>query len=138
MVNLTALPEELLQQIADLLDRTSQKNFALVNWTAWEVATNALWRDVKLIDKRTQHHISDAEHNRIFGEVEIRRNKRGLDEHDDAPLLRKLLILASNKRLARKVRVLTHRCHLPLPAIFDLRAFVATPCSDLDICRSIE
>jgi len=113
MANLAALPEELLQQIADLLDRRSQKDLALANSRLWDPATSALWRDLKLIDQRSHYHCSprDVE---LFTHCGV----AGRDEHDDLPIIRKLLVLAQNKRLALKVRVVTHRCHLPLPAIF--------------------
>jgi hypothetical protein len=107
------LPEELLQQITDLLDRQSQKNLALVNQRAWEAATNAVWREVNLIDKRSNHWVPEELRDQWGSDTLL-----GRDEHDDTPIIKKLLVLAQNKRIAGKVRVLTHRCHLPLPAIF--------------------
>ena len=41
------------------------------------------------------------------------------DYHDDTPLLRKLLILAANPRIASCVQILEHRCHLPPAGIFN-------------------
>jgi hypothetical protein len=113
MAGLVALPEELLQQIADHLDRVSLGSLALSNSLLWDAATNTLWHSVNLIDTSSHHHVPDADlplfHN---------HGPSGRDDHDDFPIIRKLLVLARNKRLAAKVRVLTHRCHLPLPAIF--------------------
>ena len=113
MATFAALPEELRQQITDYLDRTSQKRLALTHLAGWEVATNAIWRDVKLIDTRSNHWVT-LEQRQEWPVNGI----PGRDEHDDTPIIRKLLILAANPHLAKKVRVLTHRCHLPLPAIF--------------------
>jgi hypothetical protein len=41
-----------------------------------------------------------------------------IDDHDDTPIIKRLFLLASTPRLASKVRTVTHRCHLPTPAIF--------------------
>lgn len=114
MTHLIGLPEELLQQIADYLDRRSQKQLALAHTKLWEVATNGLWRDVKLIDTRADHVVPQDDR-ALFDQHSA---CPGRDDHDDIPIIRKLLVLASNPRIAAKVRVLTHRCHLPLPAIF--------------------
>lgn len=46
------------------------------------------------------------------------RNVRTGDEHDDSPMIRMLLVLAQKPFLASQVRVLMHRCHLPLPNVF--------------------
>lgn len=110
---LERLPEELLQQIADLLDRQSQRNLALVNWRAWDIATNSIWREVTLVDQRTSRLVPERLQEQWSPDTLL-----GRDEHDDTPIIGKLLVLARNRRLAWKVRVVTHRCHLPLPAIF--------------------
>lgn len=47
------------------------------------------------------------------------RNAGTGDEHDDSPMIRMLLVLAQNSFLASQVRVVMHRCHLPLPDVFD-------------------
>lgn len=42
----------------------------------------------------------------------------GVDQHDDTPMIKKLLVLAKNPSIAQCVQTVIHRCHLPQPAIF--------------------
>ncbi|KAK4543471.1 hypothetical protein LTR36_005614 [Oleoguttula mirabilis] len=70
------LPEELLQDILERLDSGSLSRLNLVSRWCYEVATPLLWREVELVDCRTQHEES-------------------VDEHDDTPLIKKLLVLAT-------------------------------------------
>lgn len=55
---------------------------------------------MELVDCRT-HHDNDE-----------------FDEHDDTRIIRKLLLFVNNPWLASCIQTLTHRCHLPPPAIF--------------------
>ena len=96
------LPEEILQETLRYLDNHSLANFSQTCHWSYDKATPLLWEDVELVDCRT---INDA-----VPDVS--------DEHDDTPIIRKLLILASNPWIASHVHTLTHRCHLPPPAIF--------------------
>lgn len=73
---LQQLPEELLQDILDRLESNSLGCLNITSRWCYEVATPLLWREVNLVDCRTQH-------------------EEGVDEHDDTPLIRKLLILAT-------------------------------------------
>lgn len=95
------LPLELQQQTLELLDLCSVKAFCLVNWRAWHVGVGLVWRDVKLVDCRTHHQvpdeykpwrdsIADADDDSVAGYDPM----EGQDEHDDTPIVRKLLILA--------------------------------------------
>ncbi|KAF1958963.1 hypothetical protein CC80DRAFT_23773 [Byssothecium circinans] len=52
------------------------------------------------------------------GEARYLDRDRERDDHDDTPMIEKLYILAKNPKLAAKVQVLTHRCHLPMPNMF--------------------
>jgi hypothetical protein len=94
-------PLEIQQQILENLDLSSVKAFCLVNWKAWQVGIGFVWRDVKLIDCRTRHEVpdeyrpwrdsaagADDEPGAGYDPME------GQDEHDDTPIVRKLLILA--------------------------------------------
>lgn len=75
------LPDELIQ---DILERLSKPDLASLNSTCrWfsNLATPLIWREVNLVDCRT-YHASEKE-----GEP------GWLDEHDDTPLLKKLLVL---------------------------------------------
>ncbi|KAF2674794.1 hypothetical protein BT63DRAFT_420072 [Microthyrium microscopicum] len=45
-------------------------------------------------------------------------NVLGMDQHDDTPLIRKLYLLSTRPDLAENVRIVTHRCHLPIPELF--------------------
>lgn len=96
------LPEEILQETLRYLDDSSLANFARACHWSYDKATPILWQDVELIDCRTTNpETPDLS-----------------DEHDDTPIIRKLLVLASNPWIASHVHTLTHRCHLPPPAIF--------------------
>lgn len=53
------------------------------------------------------------------------------DEHDDTPIIQKLFILATNPTIASKVQVLTHRCHLPMPNIFEELPHIRQDCENL-------
>ncbi|KAF2724737.1 hypothetical protein K431DRAFT_281688 [Polychaeton citri CBS 116435] len=101
---LRLLPEELLQHILGYLKQ--QDFFALNISSRWAnaVATPRIWRDVLLTDCRTTHPQEGAVCDK--------------DEHDDSPLIKKLVILATRPHIAACVHILTHRCHLPPPAIF--------------------
>ena len=96
---LQQLPEELLQNVLERLDRSALENLSLTSRWCYDVATVHLWRSVELVDCRTKHDT-------------------GHDDHDDTPLLKKLFLLATKPWLAAQVQILTHRCHLPPPAIF--------------------
>lgn len=98
---LCELPAELLE---DVIGRLDKKNLSQLNLTSrWGhlVATPQIWSDVELVDCRTYHDHED-----------------GFDEHDDTKIIGKLLLLANNPWLASCVQTLTHKCHLPPPAIF--------------------
>lgn len=94
------LPTELLQDILDRLRRQDLECLNLTSKWAYEAATPLIWRDTELMDCRTTHEDDQT------------------DEHDDTPLIRKLLLFATKPWLASQVHELTHRCHLPPPAIF--------------------
>lgn len=103
------LPEELLQLIVAHISTADLRSSALSSRTLHRHATDLLWQNVCLVDKRTLHS-----HDTLWGE----RERSESDEHDDAPIIEKLYILATNSTLASKVQTLTHRCHLPTPNIF--------------------
>ena len=69
-------PEELLQEIIDRLGDENLRNLNLASKWTYQVATPRLWREVNLVDCRTQR-------------------EEGRDEHDDGPLIKKLLLLAT-------------------------------------------
>lgn len=94
------LPEELLQEVLERLDKHNLTSLNLASQWGRRVATPLVWREVILTDCRTIH-------------------EDGLeDHHDDTPLLRKLLILAKSPWIASCVITLTHKCHLPPPSLF--------------------
>lgn len=106
------LPEELLQLIVAHLSTTHLRKVALVSRTLHRHATDLLWQNVCLVDRRTRHS------NGLFDTLEDMYACIESDEHDDTPIIEKLYILATNPALASKVQTLTHRCHLPMPNIF--------------------
>lgn len=69
------LPDELLQDILERLAKPDLSRLSLVSKWCYKLATPLIWRDVSLVDCRAFH-------------------EDGVDEHDDTPLLRKLLVLA--------------------------------------------
>lgn len=82
---LQALPEELLQDILERVDKRNLSSLNLASRWAYAAASPLIWRDVDLIDCRRPH---------ANGEV---------DEHDDTPLLRKLVILATSVHISMSV-----------------------------------
>lgn len=96
------LPEEILQETLQYIEGPDLLSFARACRWAYDKAIPLLWEHVELVDCRTT--------NPAAPDIS--------DEHDDTPIIRKLLTLASNKWIASHVHTLTHRCHLPPPAIF--------------------
>lgn len=98
---LQQLPQELL---SDILAHLTDPDLSALNlaskWTS-QHATPLLWREVTLTDRTTARPNGETDH------------------HDDTPLLRKLLLLATRPRLAQHVQVLHHACHLPPVGIFN-------------------
>ena len=83
--NLQALPEELLQNIVECLDLRGLSAFSLTARWCYELAAAVTWREVVLTDCRREHKSGIDEEGREFD---------GIDDHDDTPLLKKLLVLA--------------------------------------------
>ncbi|KXT15542.1 hypothetical protein AC579_6544 [Pseudocercospora musae] len=101
-MNLHELPEELIQDILSRLDRPHLCSLNLASQWYYKVATPLLWRELELTDCRTYHPDLDS-----------------TDEHDDTPMLKKLLVLIEKPWIAREIQTLTHRCHLSPPGIFN-------------------
>jgi hypothetical protein len=100
--SLSQTPEEILHQTLRYLDDQDLRNFALSCRWAYKKATPLIWQHVELVDcTKTNPATSELG-----------------DEHDDTLIIRKLLVLATNPWIASHVHTLTHRCHLPPPAIF--------------------
>ncbi|OCL04824.1 hypothetical protein AOQ84DRAFT_415308 [Glonium stellatum] len=110
---LESLPDELLQIILELLPRPDLRNLSLVSHWLYSHAVAFLWRNINLVDCWTLHPRDSR--CQIWGE----RGCGDSDEHDDTPIIQRLLVLAKNPFLASKVQKLTHRCHLPTPGIFN-------------------
>lgn len=72
------LPEELLQDILDRIEEPHLRRFNLASQWCYEKAAPLLWREVTLVDCRAEKDGSTLK-----------------DEHDDTPLIRKLLLLAT-------------------------------------------
>lgn len=98
---LAGLPEELLQDVIELLEKCDLYSLNLISRWGYRLATPKIWNDVELVDCRTYHDHEDE-----------------FDEHDDTKIIQKLLLFVDNPWLASCVRTLTHRCHLPPPTIF--------------------
>ncbi|KAF2485965.1 hypothetical protein BDY17DRAFT_320801 [Neohortaea acidophila] len=93
------LPEELVQDVLERLSHRDHAAFSLASHWCYQAAIPVIWRDVTLQDRLTEHE-DDSE-----------------DHHDDTPLLRKLLIIATKPTIGAAVQALTHRCHLPTPDV---------------------
>lgn len=76
--HLAQLPEELLQETLNYLDNRTLASLARSSKWAYETAIPLLWKDVELVDCRTTH--PDMPYHS--------------DEHDDTPIIRKLIVLA--------------------------------------------
>ncbi|KAF1942133.1 hypothetical protein EJ02DRAFT_422377 [Clathrospora elynae] len=112
-LSLESLPSELRQLIVAHLATSALKDVALTSRILNQHATDILWQDVCLVDQWTLH--LNEQSNQPWGH----RGRGEPDEHDDTPIIQKLYILATNPAIAAKVHVLTHRCHLPAPNIFN-------------------
>ncbi|KAI5209185.1 hypothetical protein E4T38_02565 [Aureobasidium subglaciale] len=99
---LSKLPEEILHGTLRYLDDIDLFRFAQACRWSYDKSIPLLWQNVELTDCRTTNPASVD----------------WSDDHDDTPIIRKLLVLASNSWIASQVHTLTHRCHLPPPAIF--------------------
>lgn len=84
--NLEALPEELLQCIVEHLDGRGLNGFSLAAKWCYELASSVRWREVVLTDCLRVH---PSERDRNGNEIER------IDDHDDTPLLKKLVVLAT-------------------------------------------
>ncbi|CAK3787225.1 Hypothetical predicted protein [Lecanosticta acicola] len=109
---LQELPTELRQDILERLCRADLRALNRASKWAYQQATPLLWREVELMDCTTYY-------------------EDGNDDHDDLPLIRKLLLFANNPWIASCVQELTHRCHLPPPAIFRELPFMNFNCQTL-------
>jgi len=78
------LPEELLQDVMERLDHAALSSLNLTSRWCYGVATRWLWREVELTDCRTRRHGEGTEEGEMVS-----------DEHDDMPLVKKLLVLAT-------------------------------------------
>ncbi|KAK4609217.1 hypothetical protein CLAFUR4_14287 [Fulvia fulva] len=103
---LSQLPEELLQDILERLLQSDLYSLNLASRWCYQVATPLIWKSVELVDCKTEHD-------------------DGVDDHDDTPLIRKFLLFIKKPEIAACVQTLTHRCHLPPPAIFQELPYVA-------------
>jgi hypothetical protein len=127
---LEQLPDELTDIILGLLPPADLRNVCLTSRSIYSRAVAFLWKHVVLMDKWTLHAGGPAGYQK-WGE----RGCGEPDEHDDTPILQRLLVLARydivhvpsksllmrdrNPFIASKVQKLTHRCHLPTPGIFN-------------------
>ncbi|KAF2214267.1 hypothetical protein CERZMDRAFT_57621 [Cercospora zeae-maydis SCOH1-5] len=107
-LKLHQLPEELLQDILERLDRPALKHLSLTCSWCYKISIPHLWREVDLVDCKSS--TSSAYLDTL--------DQPSHDDHDDTPLIKKLFLLATKPHLAEQVHVLTHRCRMPPPAIF--------------------
>ncbi|KAF1983833.1 hypothetical protein K402DRAFT_406558 [Aulographum hederae CBS 113979] len=125
---LATLPQELIDNILGFLPRQDLKDFSLTCRWAHDNAISSIWCNVELTDCRKhylpgssvfQQAVADpnAMPDRIF-ELDDDDPLEYTDDHDDSPMIRKLVVLAENPQIASKVRTLIHRCHLPPPNVF--------------------
>lgn len=110
---LHSLPPELLQEILSYLPNPSLGTLNQTSKWSYNLTTPLIWREVLLTDRSTTHpgFAGSPRSPPVDAEQE--------DCHDDTPLLRKLVILATRPWIAAQVQVLEHRCHLPPVGIFN-------------------
>ncbi|KAF2205876.1 hypothetical protein GQ43DRAFT_406491 [Delitschia confertaspora ATCC 74209] len=112
-LQLTGLPNELLDLIYAYLPTSDLKSLSLVSRHGYTHAATFLWKTVCLIDTSRAFPNHD-----VLDGFTRRRGERESDEHDDTPIIQKLFVLARNTYIASQVQSVTHRCHLPTPNIF--------------------
>lgn len=89
-MQLLALPEELLHSIISFLPHEPLLNFNLLNRQCYQLTTPLLWREVELVDCRsTRPRVRRKGEEGIDGAHEEMLE----DEHDDSPIIAKLLII---------------------------------------------
>lgn len=79
---LAQLPEELLQETLTFLQNKDLLALACSSKWAYDKALPLLWHHVELVDCRTIHPF------------EIPYDISKTDDHDDSPIIRKLLVIA--------------------------------------------
>ncbi|KAM3422186.1 hypothetical protein BST61_g2555 [Cercospora zeina] len=107
-LKLHQLPEELLQDILERLDRPALKHLSLTSSWCYKISVPHLWREVDLVDCKSSTCSAYLD----------TLDQPSHDDHDDTPLIKKLFLLSTKPHLAEQVQILTHRCHMPPPAIF--------------------
>jgi hypothetical protein len=75
---LQSLPTELFQDILELLDKSDLCRLNLTSRWSYELATPLIWRELELTDRTSETHS---------------REDDAVDEHDDTPMLKKLLVI---------------------------------------------
>ncbi|KAK8176544.1 hypothetical protein BC567DRAFT_256377 [Phyllosticta citribraziliensis] len=113
LIKFKALPDELVHGIFEYLNDRELARVALTCSWGYQRAMPLLWKDLELKDKWTLHpkHLKpQISANRCRDEA--------CDEHDDTPVIKKLVTLASKPHIASLVHTVLHRCHLPTPSIY--------------------
>ncbi|KAL1630666.1 hypothetical protein SLS54_000537 [Diplodia seriata] len=111
--HLVSLPDELVLDILQYLDLGDLFELAQACRWGYRLAIPLLWRDVELKDCWTLHPRASRPQlraRRVIDEL--------ADEHDDTPIIKKLLVLATKPDIACHVQTVLHRCHLPTPSIY--------------------
>jgi len=110
-LQLQSLPEEILQSIFDHLDAPSLSELSLVSQWANDHAASRIWADVELIDCRRSYpkgssvfQAAAADPGGLPDKIFDENPSEYLDEHDDTPIIRKLIILARSVRRAVNAR----------------------------------
>lgn len=83
--SLQTLPEELLQQIVEHLDNRGLSGFSIAAKWCYHLSSTVRWREVVLTDCLRVHS----------GEQYHERPEDAMDDHDDTPMLKKLIVLAT-------------------------------------------
>jgi hypothetical protein len=95
-MHLLELPEELIHSVISHLPQKDLLGVNLVNRYCYEVATPLIWREVELVDcrstrRRPRRH--DENGRTVEDDAEGSEENTLDDEHDDTPLIAKLLII---------------------------------------------
>ncbi|KAB2580565.1 hypothetical protein BFW01_g3399 [Lasiodiplodia theobromae] len=110
---LLSLPDELVLDVLHYLELGDLFELAQTCRWGYRLAIPLLWKDVELKDCWTLHPRASRPQfkaQRVIDEL--------ADEHDDTPIIKKLLVLATNPSIACHVQTVLHRCHLPTPSIY--------------------
>lgn len=95
------LPEELLQDVLLRLDTRALAQLAVTSHWGYAKSASGIWKEVNLVDCRSVYIDWDGYDEATFDawDADGQRRRGGRqrrDEHDDSPIIKKLVVLAKS------------------------------------------